>query len=306
MIDRVAVLIPCLNEEKTVGQVVTSFRQALPTATIYVYDNGSTDGTALQAAAAGAAVRKEPQRGKGNVVRRMLADIDADIYVLVDGDATYEAADAPAMIETLRAQHLDMVTAVRAPVHAEAYRIGHTWGNLAFTSLVGRLFGRRCGDLFSGYRLISRRLAKSFPALATGFEIEIELTVHALALGLPMADVPSAYYARPKDSASKLDTYGDGLRIARRLLSLVRTERPIMFFGTLGGAAAALSVILAVPLLETYVATGLVPRYPTAILSTGLMLSGFIALGAGVVLQSVARLRREMLRLSYLQQPARP
>lgn len=304
MTDRVAVIIPCLNEEKAVAQVVVSFARALPAAAIYVYDNGSTDATAQQAAAAGALVRHEPQRGKGNVVRRMLADIDADYYVLVDGDATYQASDAPAMIECLRAQRLDMITAVRVPDAATAYRAGHSWGNLAFTSVVGHLFGHRCGDLFSGYRVMSRRLAKSFPALATGFEIELELTVHALALGLPIADVSSPYSTRLAASESKLNTYRDGVRIACRLLSLIRTERPVMFFGTLGAAAGALSVLLAVPLVETYLATGLVPRIPTAILSTGLMLSGFFSIGAGIVLQAVARLRREMLRLAYLRHPS--
>jgi glycosyltransferase involved in cell wall biosynthesis len=299
---RVAVLIPCFNEEAAVAKVVADFRVALPGAIVYVYDNNSTDRTAAVAGAAGAAVRREPNQGKGNVVRRMFTDVDADIYVLVDGDATYDAPSARAMIARLVAERLDMVVGARRDEEQAAYRRGHRTGNKLLTGFVAMVFGRNFNDMLSGYRVFSRRFIKSFPALSGGFEIETELTVHALELGLPVAEVEAPYYARPLGSASKLRTWQDGLRILWTIVRLYRSERPLQFFAIIGSWLAAVSVILAMPLLATYLREGLVPRFPTAILSTGLMLAALLSFACGLVLDTVTRGRREMKLLAYLQQ----
>lgn len=300
---RIAVLIPCYNEEVAIPRVVAAFRAALPAARIYCYDNNSRDRTAEVAAAAGAEVRSEPQQGKGHVVRRMLADIEADVYVLVDGDDTYEAADAPAMIRLLLDQRLDMVTGVRVTEAKAAYRPGHRLGNAVLTGVVRLVFGNRITDMLSGYRVFSRRFAKSFPALATGFETETEFTVHALELHLPVGELRTAYRERPPGSQSKLNTYRDGLRILRTIALLVRREKPLAFFAGGAAALALLSVILAWPVVATWLATGLVPRLPTAVLATGLMLLAFLSLACGLILDTVTRGRLEAKRIAYLAIP---
>ncbi len=299
---RIAVLIPCYNEEQAIAKVVGDFQAALPGAAIYVYDNNSTDRTVEVARAAGAVVRREPRQGKGNVVRRMFADGDADIYVLVDGDATYDAPSARAMIAQLVSERLDMVVGARIDREQAAYRRGHRLGNRLLTGSVALVFSRSFKDMLSGYRVFSRRFVKSFPPLSGGFEIETELTVHALELGLPVAEVETPYYARPEGSASKLNTWQDGLRILWTIVRLYRLERPLQFFAIIGAVLAVLSLILAVPILATYLREGLVPRLPTAILSTGLMLSALLSFASGLVLDTVTRGRREMKLLAYLQQ----
>lgn len=302
---RIVVLVPCYNEESTVGQVVDAFSAALPTAVAYVYDNNSTDRTAEVAAAHGAVVRHEATQGKGNVVRRMFADIEADVYVLVDGDATYHAPSAPAMIEALLCGGLDMVTGKRDMGNAEAYRPGHRFGNRLLTTLVALVFGQGASDMLSGYRVLSRRFVKTFPAHAGGFEIETELTVHALEIRMAVAELATPYHARPSGSASKLSTYRDGLRILRTIANLVRDERPLAFFSVLGFLCLAVAVVLAVPIVMEFAETGLVPRFPTAILSTGLSLVGIILFSCGLVLDTVSRGRREVKRLFYLSFPGR-
>ncbi|MBB5708823.1 glycosyltransferase family 2 protein [Sphingomonas xinjiangensis] len=300
---RVAVLLPCYNEEAAIGQTVAAFRAALPGAGIYVYDNNSRDRTIEVARAAGAVVRSERMQGKGNVVRRMFADVDADIYVMADGDATYDASVAPAMVDRLVREGLDMIVGTRVHEAAEAYRRGHVLGNRAMTGILAGLFGRSFTDIFSGYRIFSRRFVKSFPVLSEGFEIETEISVHALELKMPVGEVETRYFARPEGSASKLSTYRDGLRILRMIGTLYRYERPIFFFGWAAALFALGAVILAVPLVVTYLQTGLVPRLPTAILVTGLMILAFLNLFAGLILDTVVRGRREMRRLAYLAQP---
>jgi glycosyltransferase involved in cell wall biosynthesis len=301
--NRVAVLIPCFNEEVAIGDVVAGFAKALPSATIYVYDNNSKDGTREEAIAAGAIVRREPLQGKGHVVRRMFSDIEADVYVMVDGDATYDPTSAEGMMELLVSENLDMVVARRIHTQAKAYRAGHVLGNRVLTSFLCSLFGRRFTDVLSGYRVFSRRYVKSFPALSTGFETETELTVHALTLGLPIAEVESKYLARPEGSASKLNTFRDGFRILRVILMLLKNERPFLFFGILAVILALTSVGLAVPLAITYLEIGLVPRLPTAVLSASIMLLSFLSLVCGLILDTVTRGRRETKRLAYLQAP---
>ncbi|MBI1774831.1 MAG: glycosyltransferase [Proteobacteria bacterium] len=301
---QIAVLIPCRDEARTIGAVIADFRKSLPGSDIYVYDNGSSDGTAEHAQTAGALVRHEPLRGKGNVVRRMFADVEAEVYVLVDGDDTYDAASAPALIQALLSGPLDMVNAARVPVGVGAYRPGHRLGNRALTQIVAWVFGDRFSDMLSGYRVMSRRFVKSFPALSSGFEIETELTVHALELGISISEMPAPYRARPEGSASKLRTVSDGIRILRLIVTLVKEERPFSFFATIAAGLASVSIILAWPVLLTYLATGLVPRLPTAVLSTGLMLLASLSLACGLILDSTARARKEMKRLSYLALPA--
>ena len=299
---KVAVLIPCYNEEQAIAQVVRDFRAALPAATIYVYDNNSRDRTREQAVAEGAVVREEPLQGKGNVVRRMFADVEADLYVMVDGDATYHAASAQAMIDKLVAENLDMVVATR--LHSEeagAFRQGHQFGNRLLTGFVAWLFGDRFQDMLSGYRVFSRRFVKSFPALAQGFETETELAVHALALRMPVAEIPTPYYSRPPGSVSKLNTYRDGWRILLTVIRLLKEERPLFFFSLVSGLFAAIAVFLALPVVFTYMETGLVPRFPTAILATGVMTLAFLSLASGFVLDNVTTGRREIKRLHYLQ-----
>lgn len=297
---KIAILVPCFNEAGTIGTVVTDFKKALPSAVVYVYDNNSTDDTSAIAAAAGAIVRQETQQGKGNVVRRMFADIEADLYFLVDGDDTYDAAAAPKMLNELLENGLDMVTAKRVASSNLAYRAGHVLGNHLLSELVARSFGRRVSDLLSGYRALSRRFVKSFPVLTGGFEIETELTVHALELGMPQSEVETVYKERPAGSESKLSTYKDGARILRTIGVLIKEERPLAFFSTIFAVLAAISALLVWPVLTEYFATGLVLRLPTAVLATGLMLLAFLALGCGLVLDTVTRGRRELKRLSYL------
>jgi glycosyltransferase involved in cell wall biosynthesis len=297
---RIAVLVPCYNEAAAIEQVITGFRQALPQARILVFDNNSTDDTVAIARRAGAETRHVHRQGKGNVVRRMFADVEADLYLLVDGDATYDAASAPRLIEKLLAEELDMVVGARKDTATEAYRPGHRFGNRVLTEFVARIFGRAFNDILSGYRVFSRRFVKSFPALSIGFEIETELTIHALELRMPIAEVETPYYARPAGSASKLNTWRDGFRILRMILRLYQLQRPLSFFSTIAGVLAAAAIILAIPVLVTYIETGLVPRLPTAILSTGLMLLASLSLTCGLILDNVTRGRQEMKRLFYL------
>jgi glycosyltransferase involved in cell wall biosynthesis len=296
----VAVLLPCYNEEHAIAKVVGDFRAALPEATIYVYDNNSTDHTADAARKAGAVVRRESHQGKGYVVRRMFNDIEADIYVLADGDATYDAGSAPAMVAKLVGERLDMVVASRIDREEAAYRRGHRAGNRLLTGFVAHMFGRAFSDMLSGYRVFSRRFVKSFPILSGGFEIETELTVHALELDLPVGEVATPYYSRPQGSASKLSTWSDGFRILWTVFKLYRAERPLSLFGGLGIALAIISVGLAIPIFITYVQEGLVPRLPTAVLSTGLMVLAFLSLACGLILDTVTRGRRELKLLAYL------
>jgi len=300
---RIAVLIPCYNEELSIAKTVTAFRSVLPTATIYVYENNSDDQTSARALQAGAVVRAEKLQGKGNVVRRMFSDVEADVYLMVDGDATYDPTPARAMIELLLRDNLDMVVGKRMHADATAYRRGHVVGNRLLTALLCRLFRQSLTDILSGYRVLSRRFVKSFPALSTGFETETELSVHALTLTMPIAEIAVDYAARVPGSASKLDTYRDGWRILLFMLGLFKNERPMTFFGLAGAAFSLSSVLLSIPIFVTYLDSGLVPRFPTAILSASLMLLAFLSLVCGLVLDSVTRGRRELKRLSYLQIP---
>lgn len=301
---RIAVLLPCYNEEAAIAQTVAGFRAVLPDAEIYVYDNNSGDRTAEVARAAGAIVRTERMQGKGHVVRRMFADIDADVYVMADGDATYEAAAAPAMIAQLIEERLDMIVGARHSEVEAAYRRGHRFGNVMLTTMLAWAFGRSFSDILSGYRVFSRRFVKSFPVLSTGFEIETEISVHALEMQLPVAEVMTAYAARPAGSISKLSTYSDGWRILKTIAMLFRFERPLLFFGSVAAVLAAVSVILAIPLVITFFETGLVPRFPTAILATGLMILAALNGFCGLILDTVVRGRREVRRLAYLSYPA--
>ena len=296
----VAVLVPCYNEERAIAKVVADFRAALPDARVYVYDNNSTDGTVAAAKDAGAVVRRETHQGKGYVVRRMFNDIEADIYVLVDGDATYDAPSARAMIDKLVADRLDMVVASRVDREEAAYRRGHRFGNRLLTGFVAHIFGRAFTDILSGYRVFSRRFVKSFPILSGGFEIETELTVHALELELPVGEVATPYYSRPSGSASKLNTWGDGFRILWTVLKLYRAERPLSLFGSLGIALAIMAVGLAIPIVITYVQEWLVPRLPTAVLSTGLVVLASLSIAVGLILDTVTRGRREAKLMAYL------
>ena len=301
---RVAVLIPCYNEAVAIPAVVEGFRAALPGAAIYVYDNNSKDGTAEAARAAGAIVRCEPLQGKGHVIRRMFADVDADAYVLVDGDATYDPASAPDMVRLLLDERLDMVNGARVTEIEAAYRPGHKLGNRVLTGLVAQIFGNRVSDMLSGYRVFSRRFVKSFPALASGFETETEFTVHALELKMPVGEVTTSYKDRPAGSASKLRTYSDGLRILRTIMVLVKEERPLQFFALAALAFLVFGIVVSIPVLVDYVRTGLVPRLPSAVLSTGLVLLAMLSLACGLILDSVARGRKELKRMSYLAHPA--
>jgi len=297
---KIAVLLPCFNEEAAIGATVTGFRAALPGATVYVYDNNSRDRTREVAAEAGAVVRTEKQQGKGNVVRRMFADIDADVYVMADGDLTYDPAAAPAMVDMLLGDQLDMVVGTRRHDEKSAYRGGHVIGNRIFTGLLAGLFGRSFSDIFSGYRVFSRRFVKSFPVLSAGFEIETEMSVHALELRMPVGEVETAYVARPEGSQSKLSTWGDGWRILKTIFNLYRVERPVLFYGGIGELLLLAAFLLAIPLVKTYLQTGLVPRFPTAILVTGMVIVAVLCLFAGLILDTVTRGRREVRRLAYL------
>jgi glycosyltransferase involved in cell wall biosynthesis len=301
---RIAVILPCYNEEAAIAATVAGFRQALPRATVYVYDNNSRDRTREIAAQAGAVVRTERQQGKGHVVRRMFADVDADIYLMADGDLTYDPKAAPEMVDLLLAEQLDMVVGTRRHEEKEAYRGGHVLGNKLFTGILSGLFGRSFTDIFSGYRVFSRRFVKSFPVLSAGFEIETEISVHALELRMPVGEVETAYGARPEGSHSKLSTYSDGWRILRTIVTLYRMERPALFYGVIGAFLLALALVLAIPLIVTYLQTGLVPRFPTAILVTGITVIAVLSFFAGLILDTVTRGRREVRRLAYLAYPA--
>jgi glycosyltransferase involved in cell wall biosynthesis len=303
---RIAVLLPCYNEEATIAATVEGFRSALPQATVYVYDNNSGDRTREVAAKAGAVVRGERQQGKGYVVRRMFADVDADVYVMADGDLTYDPQAAPEMVELLLAEQLDMVVGTRRHEAAAAERRGHVLGNRIFTGLLAGLFGRSFNDIFSGYRVFSRRFVKSFPVLSSGFEIETEMSVHALELRMPVGEVETRYLSRPEGSESKLSTYGDGWRILRTIATLYRVERPTLFYGSIGALLLALALVLSVPLVVTYLNTGLVPRVPTAILVTGMSIVAVLCFFTGLILDTVTRGRREMRRLAYLSLAAPP
>ena len=301
---RIAVLLPCYNEDAAIAQTVAGFRAALPSATIYVYDNNSKDRTIEVARAAGAIVRSERMQGKGNVVRRMFADVDADIYVMADGDATYDAEAAPQLVRRLIDEQLDMVVGSRVTQHDAAYRRGHVMGNKLLTGMLAKLFGRSFTDILSGYRVFSRRFVKSFPVLSGGFEIETEISVHALELRMPVGEVETRYFARPEGSASKLSTYSDGFRILNTIVTLYRIERPLLFFGAIGGLLALLALVLGIPLAITYYHTHLVPRLPTAIMATGLIILAALCFFAGLILDTVVRGRREVRRLAYLGHPA--
>ncbi len=299
----IAVLLPCYNEEAAIARTVAGFRAALPDATIYVYDNNSADRTVEEARKAGAIVRTERMQGKGNVVRRMFADVDADVYLMADGDLTYDPSAAPEMVRQLIEDQLDMVVGTRQHDVKDAYRGGHVLGNRLFTGLLSGLFGRSFTDIFSGYRVFSRRFVKSFPVLSEGFEIETEMSVHALELKMPVGEVTTAYGARPEGSASKLSTYRDGWRILKTIGTLYRVERPVLFYGGIGALLLAVALFLSVPLILTYLDTGLVPRFPTAILVTGMVIVAVLCFFAGLILDTVTRGRREVRRLAYLSQP---
>jgi glycosyltransferase involved in cell wall biosynthesis len=303
---RVAVLIPCFNEEATIAETVKGFRSSLPGATVYVYDNNSSDRTGTIAKKAGAVVRSERQQGKGHVVRRMFADIDADLYVMADGDLTYDPKAAPEMVKLLLDEQLDMVVGTRKHEAKEAYRGGHVLGNRVFTGLLAGLFGRSFNDIFSGYRVFSRRFVKSFPVLSSGFEIETEMSVHALELRMPVGEVETRYLARPEGSESKLSTFSDGWRILKTIGTLYRVERPVLFYGMIALALVVAAFLLSIPLIVTYLHTHLVPRVPTAILVTGMTIVSVLCFFAGLILDTVTRGRREMRRLAYLALEAPP
>ena len=297
---RIAVLIPCFNEAAAIAAVVGGFKAALPDAKIYVFDNNSTDQTISVAAAAGALVRKESLQGKGNVVRRMFADVEADVYVMVDGDSTYDPECAESMVRLLLTERLDMVVAARVASENAAYRQGHRFGNRLLTLVVSHLFGKRFTDMLSGYRAFSRRFVKSFPAMSDGFETETELTIHALELSLPVAEIETPYSVRAKGSASKLQSYSDGLKILRLILVLYKNERPLQFFSAIAAVLFTVALCLGVPVVLTFIETGLVPRQPTAILATGLVLLSALSFVTGLILDTVTRGRREIRRLAYL------
>jgi glycosyltransferase involved in cell wall biosynthesis len=296
----VAVLIPCFNEEATIGKVIADFHAELPAATIYVYDNNSTDRTVERARASGAVIRTESLQGKGHVVRRMFADIHADVYVLVDGDDTYDAKIAPCMTQLLLDRQLDMVSAARTMPESTAYRPGHKLGNAILTGMVRRVFGSGISDMLSGYRVFSRRFVKSFPALTCGFETETEFTVHALALNMPIAEMRAPYRGRPAGSQSKLNTFADGLHILREIVTLIEHERPLAFFSFIMAILLGIALALGLPVIITFLHTGLVQRLPTAVLSASVVLLAFLSLGCGFILESVTRGRKELKRLAYL------
>jgi hypothetical protein len=300
----VAVLIPVYNEESTIEAVVEQFQAVLPQASIYVYDNNSTDQSMQNARRTSAIVRREPQQGKGNVIRRMFADIEADVYIIVDGDSTYDAANAPSMIEALVNDKLDLVNGIRTTDVREAYRRGHRLGNRMLTTVVRAIFGARLSDMLSGYKVLSRRFVKSFPALSAGFEIETELSVHALQLRMPLAELPTRYGQRFEGSPSKLRTVQDGIKILFAIFLLIKQERPLIFFFVISAALGALSLGLIAPVVVTFLETGLVPRLPTAVLAMGIMVLSFLSLTCGLVLDTVTRARIEMKRLHYLSLPA--
>lgn len=300
---KIAILIPCHNEEVSIAKVVNDFKRALPDADIYVFDNNSSDHTVRQALSAGAMVRSETQQGKGHVVRRMFRDVDADFYIMVDGDDTYDASLAPEMVKLAMSGPYDLVNCIRREAGDAAYRGGHRFGNRLLTGVVRQIFGNRILDMLSGYKVFSRRFVKSFPALSTGFDIETELTVHTLELSMPAAHIEGSYRGRPEGSESKLRTYRDGWRILMLIIRLVRHERPMVFFGILAGVLALLAVLLIWPVIATYFDTGLVPRFPTAFLAMGIMLLASLSVFTGIILDTVTRGRKELRMLTYLQYP---
>ncbi len=297
---RIAVCLPCYNEEAAIAEVVKSFKAALPAADIYVFDNNSSDKTAEVAAKAGAITRHVARKGKGNVVRRMFADIDADIYVMADGDGTYDATQAPALVNALVEQKLDMVVGARVHDTDEAYRRGHQFGNRVLNLCVHTLFDNRLDDMLSGYRVFSRRYVKSFPTFSRGFEIETEMTIHALQLSMPVREIPTAYSKRAEGTQSKLSTYKDGIRILSFIMFMFKEGRPFMFFGLIAAIMAVFSLGLGLPVVFDYLETGLVERFPTAFLSLGVMLAALISLICGVILDSVSNMRLEGKKLVYL------
>ena len=296
----IAVLIPCYNEAETIARVVRSFKKYLPSAIVYVYDNCSEDTTAAQAKEAGAVVKFERNKGKGNVVRQMFADIDADIYIMVDGDSTYSATDAPKMVEMIENTNVDMVVAVRKEKSEKAYREGHKIGNSLFNFILKILFNSTFSDIFSGYRAFSKRFVKTFPVMTNGFDIEAELTIHALTLSIPFAEIDSEYYERPANSHSKLSTFKDGIKILLSIVNLLKETRPLFFFGIISLFMFLLSVGIAYPIIDTFLETGLVPRLPTAVLSVGIMLISFLSLTCGLILDSISQARMETKKLHYL------
>lgn len=300
----IAVLLPCYNEAASIADVVKAFRDVLPMAIVYVYDNNSTDTTCAEALKAGAIVRTEPLQGKGHVVRRMFSDIEADIYIMADGDGTYHTVDAPEMISCLQRNHLDMVVGARVAQEQQAYPLGHAFGNRLFNWIVALLFGNRFQDIFSGYRVFSRRFVKSFPALSHGFDIETELSIHSLELNLPTREVPSAYGKRQEGSLSKLRTLTDGWRISKRILFLLTQIKPLFLFCTVAALLMGITTFLSYPIITHYLETGLVPRLPTAVLVTGLTILSLMSLVCGLILNNVSHARREMKRLFYLSIPA--
>lgn len=304
---RIALLVPCYNEDKAIQSVIRDFQMVMPELDIYVFDNNSTDRTAEIARAEGVQVISVDLRGKGNVVRRMFADVDADLYVMVDGDATYDAKSLPELVDKLLDEHLDMVVGCRKVTldgAGAAYRHGHQWGNKMLTQSVVNIFGGNFTDMLSGYRVFTRRFAKSFPALAHGFETETELTVHALELRMPYGEVLTPYGARPDGSESKLSTYRDGWRILKTVGKLYISERPLAFFGICAALLAILSVLLSIPIVEVYLHEGIVPRLPTAVLSASMMISALLSFCCGLILDTVTRGRHEMKRLAYLAVPS--
>lgn len=301
----IVAIVPCYNEEATVAKVVTDLLEAVPEMTVFVYDNNSSDRTAEVARAAGAVVRSETRKGKGNVVRRAFADIDAEVYLLIDGDDTYEAANAPDLIAALRENALDHVVGVRSPDADEsAYRPGHELGNRGFNSLVSLLFGEPVSDMLTGYRVFSRRFVKSFPAMSRHFEIETELTVHSGNLRVPQREIPVGFRDRPAGSESKLRTYHDGIRILRLILMLWQYERPVAFYGAIAAIFAIVGVVFGIPVIIDFISTGLVPRIPSAILASSLIMIAFISLMLGLMLNGILRMRQETARLAYLRYPA--
>lgn len=297
---KIAVIIPCYNEEIAIAKVVADFKKYVPHADIYVYDNNSTDKTAEKAKKAGAIVRMETLQGKGNVVRRMFADIDADIYVMSDGDETYDIKRTPDLIAKLVDENLDMVVGARKEVDLAAYRVGHRTGNILLTRLVQRFFKHDLVDMLSGFRVFSRRFVKSFPAQSSGFEIETELTVHALSSRIPMAEVETDYFARPLGSESKLATYKDGIRILAMIVNLIKDERPMLFFSIIAAIFFILSLMFGVPIVEDFFETHKVLRFPSAFLAMGLMILSMISLLVGLILDSVSKSRKEVRRMAYL------
>jgi glycosyltransferase involved in cell wall biosynthesis len=300
---KIAVMIPCYNEEKSITSVINGFRQSLPTACIYVYDNNSTDNTIEQALAAGAIVRIEEKQGKGNVVSRMFADIDADAYVMVDGDGTYDASQAHQLVDKLLTGPYDMVNGKRVETAAKNYRLGHRLGNAVLTGLVGLLFSRRITDMLSGYKIFSRRYVKSFPAQPKGFEIETELTVHALQMGMATTEVETKYRDRMEGSVSKLNTWTDGFRILKTIIRLMKNERPFEFFTVIGAMIALVATLFFNPIFINYLQTGFVPRLPTMVLISGLGVCSLLSILTGVLLEAITQSKREVRRLHYLSIP---